>query len=218
VPPPTPPSVSIPLTKGRRTKERLATVVAPLEDGILDLRKRLEHTKGLKALAATVVAYIRQYWKFFVVLLAIIVFVMLVVWFVKGANAPEREFEVIIKGENQNIKMSSSDSAPAKLTPVPSAIEQDFTLSIINRSGDGALTDKVTTALAKDGFTVAAATRGDGVPEERTVIVYDPKEAEAALRLSKLLDNALLSSFAEPTATTSQIVIYLGTETIAKIK
>ncbi len=213
-------SVTIPLTKGKQTKkQQLARVVAPIEVGILDLRSRLERAKGLKKTTLIIITFIKQYWKFFVALTSIIVFALLIVWFVMGANAPEREFEVIIEGDNQSVKVSSEDTAVAESQATsPLDATQNFELSIVNRSGDGVLQGKVTNALTASGYAIATTTVGAGAPEERTVIVYDPKEAEAALRLSKILDNALLSSFADTNASTSQIVIYLGTETITKME
>lgn len=211
--------VSISLTKGRK-KGQLATVVAPIEISILDLRARLKRTDSVKAYLITIVGFVRTYWKFFVALVGIIVFVSLVAWFIGGASAPEKEFEVMIEGEGQNLKVSSSDlvGTPVEAEPSPKGGDPgEYELSIVNRSGDPALSDRVTALIHKSGYQVDAATTESGEPEERTVIVYNPKEAEAALALSKILDNALLSSFAD-TASTSQIVIYLGSETIAKVK
>lgn len=214
-----PQSVSIPLTKGKRTKkQQLATVVAPLEVGILDLRTRLKKTDSIKAWLFAVGTFVKQYWKFFVSFAAFCFFVLLVVWFVKGASAPEREFEVFIEGEDQTVKVSSEAETPVELpAPATATGTQSFALSVINRSGDASLSEKVTALLEKNGYTAESVTEGEGAPEERTVIVYDPREAESALRLSKVLDNALLSSFTDTSTSTSQIVIYLGTETIDKV-
>jgi hypothetical protein len=211
--------VTIPLTKGTRSrKQKIATVVAPLEEGILDLRERLKMTDGLKLRFFTLVGFIKQYWKFFVAVFALIIFVIAVVWFISEATAPERDFEILIEGDGHSVKVSSQDTAPvdAPNAVVPSG--QDFTLSILNRSGDSDLTSRVSTLLSKNGFTASDMTEGEGVPEERTVIVYDPRVAESALKLSKVLDNALLSSFTDTSTSSPQIVIYLGTETIQKIQ
>jgi hypothetical protein len=213
-------SVTIPLTKGRRTKkQQFATVVAPIEIGILDLRSRLEHTKGLKTTLLTIYNFVKQYWKFFAPVLAIVFFIIALVWFVRGANTPERDFEVIIRGEGGDVKTSSNTAVPTEVESSPKATTtQNFTLSLVNRSGDIGLNDKVTALLEKSGYTVSSATQGDGAPEARTVIVYDPKEAEAVLRLSKILDNALLSSFTDTSASSTQVVIYLGEETLTKVE
>jgi phage pi2 protein 07 len=216
---PAPAAVSIPLTKGKRTKkQQLATVVAPIEVGILDLRARFEKTEGIKTSLLVLATFIKQYWKFFVSLASVILFISAIVWFINGASTPDREFEVIIEGEDQTVKVSSENTLSVGVAAPIASTTQNFALSIINRSGDPALTEKVLSLLNKNGYSKTSSLEEDGASEERTVIVYDPKEAPAALRLSKILDNALLSSFTDTSTSTAQITIYLGSETISKVK
>lgn len=212
-------SVTIPLTKGRRTKkQQLATVVAPIEVGILDLRARFSKTDTLKKMLLESIAFIKQYWRFFVAILAAILFIIITIWFVSEANAPKRDFEILVEGDGQSVKVSSQDEKPVEMPKEMASSTQDFSLSVLNRSGDVELLGKVVALLAKNGFVAPETSEGEGAPEERTVIVYDPRVAESALKLSKVLDNALLSSFTDTSTTTPQIVIYLGIETIQKVQ
>lgn len=211
--------VTIPLVKGAKTrKQKIATVVAPLEEGILDLRARLRMSDSLKLRLLVLVGFAKQYWKFFVAVLAIIIFLILVTWFISEANAPERDFEILIEGDGHSVKISSDDVAPVVAPSVTPPTGQNFTLSVLNRSGDASLSTKVSKLLTQNGFITSDISEGQGGTEERTVIVYDPRVAESALKLSKVLDNALLSSFTDASTSTPQIMIYLGSETIQKIK
>jgi len=213
-------AVTIPLSKGgRRRKPTIATVVAPIEVSILDLRSRLDRTKGILAAVKVLGEYVKTYWRFFVSIAAIIIFLILVVWFVKGASTPNRDFEVIIDGDGQDVTVSSDDMEPSPVeeTEQKATTTQSFSLILVNRSGDKTLSDKVKELLEANGYPIFSSQDEEGKAEERTVIVYDPKVAKSALELSSILDNALLSSYASEQATTSEITVYLGTETIEKI-
>ncbi|MEN9920932.1 MAG: hypothetical protein RL538_825 [Candidatus Parcubacteria bacterium] len=214
-----PSPVSIPLTKSRTRKQQIATVVAPIEVSILDLRSKLKETGDLKKRFLTLVDFVKTYWKFFVAVIGIILFVFASIWFFRGASTPERDFEVTIEGEGKNVTVTSDDMSAPQEAPQPQSLASDqaFTLTLVNRSGDQSLIENTKNALGKNGYQVVSARDEVGAPEERTVIVYDPRVAETALKLSKVLDNALLSSYASETATSSEITIYLGTETIEKV-
>ena len=194
-------------------KEKTRRVTAPLEAGILDLRLRLKRSSNLMARFETTINFVRQYWKFFVVLLAILIFTTLVVWFFRSAYAPGRAYQVTTKGAGGDITIANTAN-PQEASQKPQndpvgAAPGAQTISIINRSGDESLTESVTKKLSEKNFSVASTTTDFGSLDVKTVIVYSPVDANRALEISKLLNNALLSAYSEG-STNKGILIYIG--------
>ena len=199
-------------TRGRPRK--VAAVVAPLEVGILDLRARLKGTGSLKATIQNIGSFIKLYWKFFVVLVLLVLFIGCVVWFVKGALTPSRDFEVTIKNEGQNVTVTqddfkidpSADAAPVEPEkgPIP--------VTLVNRSGSVEALDTAEEKLKKEGFLIGDISTDTGEPQGKTVIVYDSANEALALKISALLDNALLSAFAKSPGNAEGITVYLGSD------
>jgi hypothetical protein len=85
-------------TKGRTKTVKAGTSIKkyalPLEAGMLDLRNALKGKKTLASRFKTYIDFVRRYWKFFTVAAAVVIFIVLVWLFVKGAMVPHRNFEV----------------------------------------------------------------------------------------------------------------------------
>ena len=200
------------LKKSSTVKEKTKRAAAPLEAGILDLRGRLQNKRTLKERVVVLGTFVRQYWKFFAVAVAAIIFLVLVILFFKGAFQPTRDFDVTIKSQGQNIKLENSPTLDAPGTaPTPEAASSTATtsVSLINRSGNDALLDEVKRTLAESEISIASTSTDGASVEEKTVIVYPPSSASLALRLSQLLGNALLSAYSDGSAGQG-IVIYIG--------
>lgn len=200
------------LKKGSTVKEKTKRAAAPLEAGILDLRGRLQNKRTLKERVVVLGTFVRQYWKFFAVALAAIIFLVLVILFFKGAFQPTRDFDVTIKSQGQNIKLENAPTLDAPGTaPVSEAASSTATtsVSLVNRSGNDALLDEVRQTLAESEISIASTSTDVASVEEKTVIVYPPSAAPQALRLSQLLGNALLSAYSDGSAGQG-IVIYIG--------
>lgn len=194
--------------KSETVKEKTKRVAAPIEAGILDLRGRLQQPRSIKEQLRIVLLFVRQYWKFFAVALASLVFLVLVILFFKGAFAPSRDFEVTIQNQGQNIKVNNTngittEAAPEKPAPAATVV------SIVNRSGDPALSDLVRNTLQDKHFVVGSTTSEFSTTDDKTVIVYKTSDANTALALSKLFNNALLSAYSDEQAADG-IVIYIG--------
>ncbi len=192
------------------TKHRLA---APIEAGILDLRTRLKDSNSFTAFFKTLSIFVRAYWKFFVVALAIIIFVSLVVWFFKGAFTPERDYEVLIEGEGAQVNVNSKNPNP-QTSAVPTVVGKGELLSLVNRSGENEAIDLVTKNLTTAGFVIATSSSEVGSIEEKTVVVYSPDVSDTAIAVSKVLANALLSAFVSNASSSASIVVYIGTDVL----
>ncbi len=199
-------------TRGRPKK--VAEVVAPIEVGILDLRARLKGTRSPKAIVQAVGSFIRQYWKFFVVITTALVFIGLVVWFMRGALTPSRDFEVTIQNEGQNVTVTQDDfEEPATdnaENTEPEIIKSLIPVTLVNRSGSEAALKETEEQLKKEGFVIGETRADPGEPQGKTVIVYDSANETLALEISALLDNALLSAFTDNTSGDEEIVVYIG--------
>ena len=156
----------------------------------------------------------RQYWKFFSVAVAALVFIVLVVLFFKGAFQTERDYEVTIKSQGQDIKLENAPTldAPANNADAAAATTTaTTTVSLINRSGDETLIAKITEALAQNNITIGSSSTDGASVEEKTVIVYPPDASKLALRLSKLFGNALLSAYSDGSEG-QEVIIYIGAD------
>lgn len=199
------------------TKTKSLRLTAPIEAGMLDLRSRLKNTSTLTSSMETILMFVRHYWKFFSAALAVVIFIGLFVWFLMGAFTPSRDFEVTIEEEGRSVKVSGSEQPeikPAQTETMPQASSTTIPVSIINRSGDESMTRRVQEKLQKASFTVAKTSNEFDSIEQKTVIVYNPADAETALSLSKVLNNALLSSYVDSEKSTREIIIYLGVDAI----
>jgi hypothetical protein len=201
-------------TRGRPRK--VSAVVAPIEIGILDLRTRLKGTASLKALFTTVITFIRAYWKFFIVVTAALIFIIGIIWFVRAALTPSRDFEVTILSEGQDVTISAKDFEKEKNNssnnPESTAIKSLVPITIVNRSGKDSALQTAEDILKKAGFVVGDKSTDTGEPQAKTVIVYDPDNAELALEISALFDSALLSAFANNSSGDDEVVIYIGSD------
>jgi len=199
-------------TRGRPKK--VSEVVAPIEVGILDLRARLRGTQSTKALAQAIGSFVRLYWKFFVVISLAIIFIGLVVWFMRGALTPSRDFEVTIQSEGQNVTVTQDDfEKPATDTAEngePETIKSLIPVTLVNRSGSEAALKATEEQLKEEGFVIGEMRTDTGEPQGKTVIVYDSTNETLALEISALLDNALLSAFTDSTSGGEEMVVYIG--------
>lgn len=191
-------------------KEKTKRMAAPIEAGILDLRGQLDQKSTFKGRLQALGQFVRQYWQFFSVALAVIIFLILVVLFFKGAFATNRDYQVVIQSQGKNITITP-DATTNTTTPKPEKIVASSTVvvSIVNRSGDSALTEKVRSILQEHNYSIGTTSEEQSEPTERTVIVYSVADAERATELSVLLQNALLSAYAD-SESSSGIVVYIG--------
>ncbi len=203
-------------TRGRPKK--VAEVVAPIEVGILDLRARLKGRDTLKTLLPAVGSFVRQYWKFFVVLAAAIVFIVCVILFIRGALTPSRDFEVTIQSEGQSVTVTEEDFQEpvdeGEPAAEPEVIKSLIPVSLVNRSGSETALETAKNRLKEAGFVVGEMSTDTGEPQAKTVVVYDTDNAELALEISELFGKALLSAFTNNTSGEEEIVIYIGSDTV----
>jgi len=196
-----------------RHSTRKVSVVAPIEEGILDLRHRFRNSVTLIDKLSSVFTFIKQYRIFFAVSLAVIIFVGMIIWYAESASVDKRAYEVTIEGVNESVTVSSEqiEYEAKKEERIATTIQQMSVppLIIINQSGTNGLAAELSLQLEASGYQIADLSNEFDVKRDSTVIVYNPEFADEALELSRLIDNSLLSAYAEaPTET--PITIYVG--------
>lgn len=202
--------------KGKRRISRPVSVVAPIEAGILDLRSRLRESDSWFGWAISFFAFVKSYKIFFVVLVASVMFIGGLVWYVQSASVEKRGYEVTIEGLSEDVKISSEDVAYDELvasSPVPEAVSEakDFpAISLINQSGVSGLAAELKLRLESDGYIVEHMRNDLEVKKNNTVIVYHPKFANEALELSQVIDGALLSAYEDQSEDATPITVYVG--------
>lgn len=195
---------------------RSQSVTAPIERGILDLRQRYQDSETFGGRVRETFGFIGSYRLFFFSLLVIIGFIWLVVWFVQDANTESRPYEVEIGGVGGQMTLDSEDieyekRASESPTPRSATTTNDGIppIRIVNQSGLVGLAAEVRLLVEAEGVEVVEVDSDIGAGEWNTVIVYHPDFAAAALELSKLIDEALLSAFAEADPA-APITVYVG--------
>lgn len=86
------------------------SVVAPLEVGILDLRSRLKDERTATGFLQTILTFVKNYQFFFIVVAALVLFIICIAWFVRNASQAERNFEFTI----DDTVTSSESISPAE--------------------------------------------------------------------------------------------------------
>lgn len=198
-----------------RREATKVSVVAPIEEGILDLRNRFATSESWSEKASSITTFISQYKLFFLVTLAVLLFLGAAGWYVKNASVDERGYEITIEGNGQDVVISSEqveyDTRKESEPVTDEVIEARVVppLHIINRSGVSGLAAELGIILEAQGYEIAELSSDFGVSEQNTVIVYHPDYVTEALELSKLINGALLSAFADAQPD-EPITVYVG--------
>jgi len=192
-------------------KRREISVVAPIEAGILDLSSRFSAKKENRFNVLT--KFISEYRTFFIGVLVFLITVYLLFWFIGSVSDDNKAFEVTIEGLGQNITVDSESLQYAKNQNATEVQKRDVPpLRIINTSSINGAAAGLALTLEEFGYEIESVSADLGSTEDQTVVVYDPTGTEEALKLSTILDNALLSSFVSDGENEPMITIYLGND------
>lgn len=205
----------------RSRSRSVASLVAPIEVGILDLRKRIDRRTSNTELVPIIFSFVRANYLFFVGIIIGFLVLYVVGWYVMSALSSNRSYEVVVDNDAGPVTISSEDVAYEELQKKEenSAAEKRSTppIVIVNRSGKNGAAAALASNLEELGFTIERLDTEIGTIEERTVIVYDPTFNEDALQLSTILDNAPISAY-EPSEGEPAFTIYIGEELAGKIE
>lgn len=192
------------------------SVIAPIGAGILDLRHRFDQSGTFVEKIKSLVSFVLSYKVFSSIVLAILTFIISLVWYINNASVPERGYEVTIQNGSENIKISSEQIEYNELVGIDNSESEtkksDYSfpkIKIVNRSGVSGLSAQMRILLEKHGYEVSDLSTDFTANERNTVIVYHPDFANEALELSLTIKNALLSSYNDASLA-EPIIIYVG--------
>jgi len=202
---------------------RGASLKAPVDKGVADLRQRMQTAGPLKEKLTSFFGFVFSYRIFFISVLVCIVAGIAIWFFFDDVLTSQRDYEVIIDNADTQVKLSSEEihyerthEEPMKVESVleqPISLEQTYELVLVNSSDTPGSAANLRLMLEKQGYNIGQLLSDFTQSKERTVIVYDQILQEDALVLSKLLGNALLSARPEQ-GEVMNITIFIGNDHI----
>ncbi|MEN9922005.1 MAG: hypothetical protein RL097_281 [Candidatus Parcubacteria bacterium] len=198
-----------------RRRQANVSVVAPIEEGILDLRARFGDSASFGEKFSSVFAIVFKYRMFFIGMILFVLFFGVVFWYVSTASESNRSYEVTIDGLERDVTISSEqlqyEAIKNSATTTAEIQEKDFpAIKIVNQSGVAGLAADLRIKLEAAGYVISSLSTDLERIENNTVVVYAPEYSEQALALSERVYGALLSSYAEASGTETPIIIYVG--------
>ena len=197
---------------------RTAQLTAPVEAGILDLTRKLRTSISFKDRLKTTLSFIIEYRLFFIGAILVIGFIVFVVTYLLGANTKHRAYEVVYENSNAETTITSEEILYDRL------VAQDAThtankkineslpkLYLVNRSGIPGIAAKKQQELEALGYEILKITADFTTIQAKNVVVYPAKDADAALRLSSELGQALVTVQEVPD---TAFTVYLGTDSL----
>jgi len=209
-----PGAVSVPRSTYQISKRK--SLVAPIEIGILDLRNRFSSSTTINDKFSVLWEFIKNYRWFFVSIMVVVAFLVSLVWYIGNASQEESMYEVTVAGTDSELIISSEQlDYEAKITqPIATTTSADRLpkINLVNRSGEPGVTAAMRIYLEENSVPVNALSIDFEGTQHNTVVVYNDSFVDQALEISKLLDNALLSSYTGDPVDGVPVVIYVGSD------
>lgn len=208
------------------TKRKPVSITAPLRVGILDLRDKFQDSDSDESYVQIIIKTVREYWKLLLAIIVVTMFILAIFFYVKAANVEERAFEVIYKNSGTDVTINSEEliynemrqknpEINTQKTEADTATTTAVKVEIVNRSGEAGLGASVRLKLEESGYEITDLRADFSDIQTRTAIIFSEINKNEALKLSSLLNNALVSVYDADNATKEIITIYLGSD-IAK--
>lgn len=202
------------------SNESAVSVIAPLRVGILDLSSKFKNSD--KSSLQVLMSALRDYWKFLIAVIILLVSIYVLVIYVNSANTEKRAFEVIYKNgeagagvtvtseeliynelQQENYKTNNSATSSATST---------IKVAIVNRSGQAGVGASTRLKLEQSGYEIVSLRADFTDVSVRTAIVFFESKESEALKLSALLNNALVSVDDTDNSDKEVITVYLGSD------
>lgn len=188
----------------------------PVQEGILDLKQRLETAKTFLDSCRTVFKFIYHYKLFFIAVILILILTGSIIWYIKSATTSYRGYEVVYENHDTNVTLTSEEIIYERLKTERATEEPNYDkmlpkVSIVNRSGQPGLGAELKFRLESYGYKVTNLTADFSEIRSRTVLVASPNLQREALRLSTRLNNAPISTYAEENVE-EEITVYVGSD------
>jgi hypothetical protein len=203
--------------KGTVVISRYQTLAAPVRAGLLDITNSWRSETRLIERMQSACAALLRYRLFLLGLLLAVAVVGLGIYLLKGANAPETNYEVSYQSSGSTMTLSAEDIAYNQLrvgTPVPPANEDQPAVKIVNVSGKTGTAAATRYLLEQAGYTVSTMTTEANRIEDRSVIIYPIAQQDFALALSKTMKGVLMSATTDTSIT--EVVVMVGEDRVSR--
>lgn len=202
-----------------RDQRRLS---APLRAGVIDLRSRIDEEETFTSRTSAVISFLKSYWQFTASVVVVLIGVTLFGFFIADVRTDQRNYEVTVAGQGGEVTISSEEILKDRLEEdveqqnAPS-VEQEFTLSLVNASGEPGVAARIALDLEELGYRVDTIGADTEREQSRTVVVYNPTFENEAVMLSGQLGNVLVSARQERVDTenvdiSADILVVVGTD------
>ena len=195
-----------------------ASVKAPVEQGVADLNTRLRGASAWNDKLRVIVGFIVAYRVFFACVLFLGLTSYAVYAFFAEVMTDTRDYEVVIENPDAAVQLSSEeilyDRSDKTTQEAPEAANQGYELVLTNSSDTPGKAAELQSLLEGQGYRIDDLKSDFGESKARTVIVYHTDVQDEALKLSKLLNNALLSAQTNTPEDRPNITIYIGNDRV----
>ncbi len=199
-------------------EEPVVAINAPVRAGFTDLKARLRGVHAALDVARVLIRFIESYPRFFLSAAGFIVMFAVLWWYIASVTTAQRDYEVTVDAGNEPVTLSSeeiirdavTETQAPQATPTDDA--QGFTLAVVNASDTPGQGGVVADTLTELGYRVDTLTAEMEDERANTVIVFDPRVADEAKRLSEALDDAPLSAFTDPSVSMPGITVFIGND------
>lgn len=196
---------------------RYHIVTEPVRSSMQDLKDRLRETNTFREVTIIFVKFILSYRLFFIAVVVLLVTAVCARAIWSRVSAPARPYEVVIGNPDAPLTITSEaiyyDNLKSQTKPVPNTIVPEYAdtkLALVNVSGVVGTAAALRLALETDGYFVSTLSSDANRADEKTAILYNVEQKEAALALSKRLGGALLS--VDPAASRNLLTVYVGAD------
>ena len=176
----------------------------PVQVGILDLKEKMSQVHALWDIVKVLGIFAVKNYKFFIGITISLGIVIILFFYIKDVTTEQRDYEIVIDKDDSSVTVSSEEilyektngTVPLNKSKEQQILEEDqlYTLTLVNSSDTPGAAAILKVQLENQGYHVTSLESDLAQSKLRTVIVYDIENQDAALLLSGLLNNALLSA------------------------
>lgn len=194
------------------------TLASGVQNGILDLSKKLSAKTTLSSRVKELLKFIILYRLFFLAVILVIGFIIVLLWYIKSAHTEYRAYEVVyMKNDNATSTIVNSEEIIYDKLVADSTknfADQNFGTSspviVINRSGTPGAGAHVKLQLIEAGYNVTTLRADFSDTQTRTVIISDTDNFALAAKISQVLNSAPVSINSGPNE--APLTIYVGSD------
>lgn len=191
----------------KQPTKRAVSVTAPLKAGVLDLRNELGGSQRLSF--SSIWRFALMYRVAFVLSAAIIVFIVLIIWFVALNLSSDYSYEVSYEQPDGSFVSIDTQNDAASTLP-----GDGISITVVNHSSRESSIASVRKQLKAAGYSVTEAFEPVQTTKERSVLVYHPDALESVKELQTELPTILLSSYVSDDPEQPALVLYVGDDLI----